>query len=76
MSDEREHVVSEGVKNCARCKRDHGNGEVVYEKLDHPIQVHAGDEIGTVTATHWAPCPTNGQPILMAFVAKTVTCDR
>jgi hypothetical protein len=44
------------VNGCSRCLGDHG--ELEFEELDHPI------DAGTVELTHWAPCPTNGQPML------------
>jgi hypothetical protein len=51
----------QSVVGCARC---HGGGheDVRWEPLTHPA------ETGDVTFTHWAPCPTNGQPILVAVV--------
>lgn len=49
------------VRQCARCGQDHEN--IVYRRLTHPIT----DSDGKVW-THWAPCPTNGEPILMMFV--------
>lgn len=45
------------VRSCARCGGDHDN--VQWEQLQRPIV----DDDGTAW-THWAPCPTNGQPIL------------
>jgi len=45
------------IKNCARCGQSH---EVRFKKLTRPMQ-EAGN-------THWAPCPTNGEPIMMRIV--------
>lgn len=42
------------LKNCARCGKDHRK-RIEWKPLERPI----GE------CTHWAPCPTNGQPILM-----------
>ena len=43
------------VRNCARCGKDH---TVTFKPLTIPA-----DEW-----THWAPCPNNGEPIMMKFV--------
>lgn len=48
------------VVNCARCGRTHE--QVEWRRLERPI-VDADEE--RTTWTHWAPCPTNGDPILM-----------
>jgi hypothetical protein len=45
------------VRSCARCGGDH---DVEFKPLTHPVV----DTDGT-TWTHWAPCPVNGEPILM-----------
>lgn len=41
------------VRNCARCEGDHFGLE--FQPFEHPV----GDY------THFAPCPRNGQPLLM-----------
>lgn len=46
-----------GVGRCARCGKDHRG--LWFEQMDNPVV----DSDGTPW-THWAPCPTNGQPIL------------
>lgn len=50
------------VRHCARCGGDHEN--VGFKPLTKPIP--GNDE--SVLWTHWAPCPTNGEPILQATV--------
>ena len=47
------------VNGCARC---HGNGHkgLLFFELTFPVV----DADGT-TWTHWAPCPKNGEPVLM-----------
>lgn len=50
------------VHRCARCGGDHE--AVTFEPLTHEIA--DGDR---VLASHWAPCPENGEPILMRFKA-------
>lgn len=59
-------TVRKTIVGCARC---HGEGheDLEFEELMHPVKVYAGVKIGLVDATHWAACPTNGQPILMSF---------
>ncbi len=47
------------IVGCARC---HGEGheDVWWQPLTHPMSTSTD-----VLFTHWAPCPTNGEPILM-----------
>jgi hypothetical protein len=45
------------VRGCARCGEEH---EVQFKEFERPAEAAPG-----VTWTHWAPCPTNGDPILM-----------
>ena len=55
--------ITTDVNGCARC---HGEGHknLTFQPFTHPIET--GDEI---IATHWTPCPTTGEPILlMTFV--------
>lgn len=46
------------LNGCARCHGD-GHPGLTFTPLIHPLQI-AGE-----TLTHWAPCPANGEPILM-----------
>ena len=48
---------------CARC---HGAGheDVWWQTLTHTVEFEYGSH-AKVAFTHWAPCPTNGEPILM-----------
>lgn len=50
------------LRNCARCN---GNHEVTWKKLTHPII----DSDGSLWE-YWAPCPNNGEPILMHVTEK------
>jgi hypothetical protein len=47
------------LHGCARC---HGNGHqgLVFRPLAYPVEVDL-----TRRLTHWAACPTNGEPILL-----------
>lgn len=45
------------IRECARCGQDH-NG-IVYNEFTNPVI------LGDLVITHWVPCPTNGEPILM-----------
>ena len=47
------------IVGCARCHGD-GHENLWWEPLTHPVIA------GSFTATRWAACPTNGQPILMS----------
>lgn len=46
------------LRGCARC-RGEGHPALTFTQLVYPIEVEEGD------FTYWAPCPTNGEPILM-----------
>jgi len=43
----------QAVKHCARCGGDHD--EMKFTRLSHP----------SAEWTHWAPCPTNGEPLML-----------
>lgn len=49
---------------CARCEGD-GHPGLGFSLLTHPVVVNE-----QVTFTYWAPCPTNGEPILLAVMEK------
>jgi hypothetical protein len=48
--------ITVDVKHCARCGKDHE--KVIFKKLTQPGPRHS----------HWAPCPTNQEPIMMRVV--------
>lgn len=48
------------LNGCARCRGDGHEGLFFYE-LTYPVE----NENEEVIATHWARCPTTGEPILM-----------
>jgi hypothetical protein len=49
---------------CARCDGD-GHEDVLFKPLTHPVQIE-GWWFG-----FWAPCPANGEPILMGVSPKS-----
>lgn len=68
------------VTACARCGQDH---EVIFKKLTHPIQIFEDTRVRNAAFfrnpsarlyTHWAPCPTNGEPILMRMMTGPSCC--
>jgi hypothetical protein len=48
------------IVGCARCHGD-GHKDLVFYKLTHPMVTN--DDV----YSHWAECPTNGEPIMLAF---------
>lgn len=55
----------ETIVGCARCYGE-GHTDLLFEPLTHPVDVN--DDLGPLT--HWAPCPTNGEPILLRTVPE------
>lgn len=56
------------VHGCARCGGDH---KLVFQPFERPVVIAAPVEFGRPSQpdqvlTHWATCPTNDEPILMA----------
>lgn len=49
------------IVGCARCHGD-GHEGLTFKRLTHPV----ADPDGRPIATHWATCPTTGEPILHA----------
>ena len=52
----KQETFTQTVKNCARCASTHE--ELVFKKLARPSD----------DWTHWVPCPTNGEPIMLQIV--------
>lgn len=50
-------------QGCARCDGD-GHSKMTYVRLARPIELPDSRH----KLTHWATCPTTGEPILMAFL--------
>lgn len=53
------------IVGCARCHGD-GHADLRFESLDHPVEAGMDKEGDLIVFEWWAPCPTNGQPILLA----------
>lgn len=58
-------VKVKGFKNCARCGGEHG--PMSFAPLGVPMS-----RKGVVTHTHWASCPSTGEPILLIQGADDV----
>lgn len=52
--------IINGIKACARCGEEHCYVEA--RALTRPF---APTEAGGLVWTHWFPCPTNGEPVLV-----------
>lgn len=62
-------MIVRAIEDCARCGGTHDGVE--FQALGRPIEVGATPTLVRAvnpipTLTHWAPCPTTGEPILMA----------
>jgi len=56
-------IIIKDLIGCARC---HGEGHpgLQFRQFTHNAETPRG-----IVFTHWAPCPTNGEPILLASVS-------
>lgn len=63
MPDRNADVIVQDQVGCARCDGD-GHPGMEYLKLQRPIVV------GEYEFSHWAPCPTTGEPILLLIHSK------
>lgn len=50
------------VGNCARCRENHEG--LVFRKLRRPVSSEQ---------THWATCPTTGEPIILRIMPDNTT---
>lgn len=53
--------ITTDLVGCARCHGD-GHKALTFQPLTYPLRPDREHE---PPLTHWAPCPTNGEPILM-----------
>ncbi len=58
------------IVNCARCGSNHD--DLDFAELE---VLFAPPEANGKTWTHWAPCPTNGQPIMLMTDAEPAPGD-
>lgn len=58
--------ITESIVGCARC---HGEGhkDLVFTRFSYPLT----SSKGALIATHWASCPTNGEPVMLAYMRKS-----
>lgn len=63
MMEENEDSITTTVGNCARCGNDHV--DIVFRQFTSPVM--SSDDI---EFSHYALCPTNGEPILMYVTEK------
>jgi hypothetical protein len=53
-------MIKTNIYGCARCDGE-GHNNIVFCRFDRPAGTNG-------EYTHWATCPTTGEPILMKFV--------
>lgn len=63
------------VRGCARCEGDHDGLE--FQPLGRPIEIEGANVLNgssllnrTLVLSHWATCPTTGEPILLTFIGE------
>jgi hypothetical protein len=65
-----EPILLRTVRSCARCSGDHVG--ILARPLTIPF---APAEAAPLIWTHWAPCPVNGEPILVMGTPDEVTAS-
>lgn len=69
------------ITACARCGQDHA--EITFKQLQKPIQLFEDTRVrnaaffrnpSALMYTHWASCPTTGEPILMKLYNGPSCC--
>lgn len=63
MPERLDYTMKVSIQYCARCGQDHDGLE--FQLLTHPMNDSDG------IRNYWAPCPTNGEPILMRILQVT-----
>lgn len=58
------------LQGCARCDGA-GHPGLTFTPLTYPFELEE-----EMPFTHWAPCPTNGEPILMRFAPVIATTEQ
>lgn len=74
--------LTRNIQHCARCHQDHQ--QLTFRKLTNPVRIFEDIDKPKNSAftrnpttqlySHWAPCPTNGEPILMRFGVGPACC--
>lgn len=68
----REPYLLPHLEGCARC-HGHGHDDLTFQPLTHPVEYEDEMYGPTIVGTHWAICPTTGEPILLRMVATAGT---
>lgn len=63
-------TVVTDIEDCARCGGQHKDAK--FSPLDRPM---APKDVTSVVWGFWAPCPTNGQPMMLCFVPDAEPAD-
>lgn len=58
-------MIIERLEGCARCEGD-GHSNITFRRFRLPIVA------GEYVFTHWSPCPTTGEPILLMVTETPV----
>lgn len=56
-------ILETDIRSCARCDGDHD--AMKFQPFTRPAFVGA---TGEVYASHWAPCPVTGEPLLLEIL--------
>lgn len=64
-------AVHVNLVGCARCNNGVGHPGLTFQPLTYPVEIGVGGGPGERDLTHWAPCPVNGEPILMRVKVET-----
>lgn len=59
--DAKAQTITLDLIGCARCGEDHK--EITYTRLTRPLEIGS-----TLVFSHWAPCPVNGEPVMLSIV--------
>ncbi len=64
-----EKLAISSLRGCARCGEDHLQ-DISFTAFRVPVREVDGEEPGKLLFTHWALCPTSGEPLLMIVIEK------
>lgn len=57
------------IEGCARCGENHT--DVLFKRMYRPVQIESS-YAGLLLLTHFAPCPNNGDPILLMITENVL----